>query len=182
MTRGNPLHGIPQPSTDCSDVFLFSPRWRLLPLACWCYLLCSMATIIIPASACWDLQGAQAWLDSCRPSNSAVNFLLARQREVLTQSTLLSAFSVFPLLLYKDYTASTYGFATTLPNTPLCCLRSSHRTSISDFCSLSSFLAPWVWNVLPASTSSSFLHQSPTPALSIQHHHSQGNCPDFLLP
>lgn len=126
----------PQPSNkDCSDVSILS-KVKATSLACWCYLLLSPW---LPSSvqhpACWDLQGAQAWLDSLQalhlpelPASSAV------RGEFLTQSTLFCLQCLPTAPCTKLY--SLYLWLHTISHSyPLCCLRSSHRDLHSDFCS-----------------------------------------------
>lgn len=126
----------PQPSNkDCSDVSVLSKVKATSTGLLMLPSLVSMATIISPASACWDLQGAQAWLDSLQalhlpelPASSAV-------RGRFEHKARSSAFSVFPLLLAQRLYSLYLWLHTISHSYPLCCLRSSHRDLHSDFCS-----------------------------------------------
>lgn len=102
----------PQPSNkDCSDVSVLSKVKATSTGLLMLPSLVSMATIISPASACWDLQGAQAWLDSLQALHLPQNFLLVLLSEggFNTKHALLPSVSSH-CSLHKDYTASTYGF------------------------------------------------------------------------
>lgn len=111
MTRGNPLHGLHSLLIRTVLTFLFSPRWRLLPLACWCYLLLSPW---LPSSVQHQPAGTSKVLKPgwtpCRPS-TCQNFLLVLPSEggFNTKHALLPSVSSH-CSLHKDYTASTYGF------------------------------------------------------------------------
>lgn len=102
----------PQPSgKDCSDVSVLSKvkatSIGLLMLSS----LVSMATIIRPASACGDLQGAQAWLDSLQALHLPQNFLLVLLSEGGFNTKLAPQPSASShCSLHKDCKASTYGF------------------------------------------------------------------------
>lgn len=102
----------PQPSDkDCSDVSVLSKvkatSTGLLMLSS----LVSMATIFCPTSACGDLQGVQAWLDSLQTLHLPQNFLLVLLSEGGINTKLAPQPSASShCSLHKDCKASTYGY------------------------------------------------------------------------
>ena len=100
MTRGNKaIAWTPQPSDkDYCDVSVLSKVKATSTGLLMLPSLVSMATIIGPASACWDLQGAHAWLDSLQAFHLPQNFLLVLLSEGGFNTKHTPPTSVFPLL------------------------------------------------------------------------------------